>query len=796
VKKTIAAIILIVIVKLNFAEIYFPEYSVAAPQGHYAARVNPAALAFGNSSGITLESYYDEDFQTYSDEFSLFLNSNGVSYLFDHYQDDFHKLNLAGKITRNFYHGLGYQWRNKHFKKGDFSYSLLIRPVEYFSLGLSAAELFDYEKSEYVLGAAFRPLAFSSELGSRLTFTADIHYQTEEWEKPVIGIQSELLDGILLGGNYQFETETFGVNVGFNFAKLGIGSSAALDKNNKTAGGSWFIHLSDKNYRSILDSKKPNQVYDLKLQGEIKEKKTSYQIGPFNIINQKEKTLSEIIELLNDLKQEERIQGIVLKSADFSLSFAGIQELQEAIMDFKASGKKVVFYFENVGNLEYIFAASVADEIYLHPSGWLELKGVAVSVPYVSELLDTLGIEVQNFRSHKFKTAGNMFSESEMTESEKESYEYLLEDIYNEAVQMIAQGRGEKLRSSAAEVIDNGPYFIAEQALEQGLIDGIIFEDELQERLEELVDDAEVVKSICQEKIRYDWSDEKKEKIALIYCIGNIHQGKGKSGKTIGSATTASAIKRAREDKSVKGIILRVDSGGGSALASDIISREVELCNSGDNKKPVIISMAGTAASGGYFISTMSDRIIAQPTTITGSIGVVGIFFNLEELYQKIHINWSTVKKGRFADIGSTSRKMSSAEKAKFAQSIASTYEQFISYVARGRDMDKEAVHEIAQGRIWTGNQALERGLIDKLGGMKLAVEEMTELAELEHEIVLVEYTGSRSNDLAIGFDLSSKIIEDQIPTELKSLYNSYNNWKIYGNEKILKVMPYNFEIQ
>ncbi|MFC1887386.1 signal peptide peptidase SppA [Candidatus Cloacimonadota bacterium] len=794
-KRAILVLTLVVLTGLSWAGIYYPGLPVAGSNGHYAARVNPAALAFGNGYGLALERTFDDEFQTYTNEFSLFLNMDGLSYLFDHRQDDFHKLSISSKLFRNFYHGFGYEWSNKHFKKGDLSYSLLFRPNEYVSMGVAASEIFDFEKSEYVMGTAVRPLAFSGDLGSRFSLTADIHYLDENWDKPVLGLQSELIDGVFLGGNYQLETETIGLSFGLNFGQLGIGSNVALDKENDPKGGNWYIYLSGKDYRSFLDSKKPNQIYDLKLQGDIKEKKTGMQLGPFTWINQKEKTLSEMIEQVNKLKDEERIQGILFKNANFNLSFAGIQELQEALLEFKSAGKQIIFYYEEIGNKEYIFAASVADQIYMHPSGWLNLKGLSISVPYVSELLDTLGIGVENFRSHHYKTAGNMFSETEMTEAEKETYEYLLQDLYNESVKMIEQGRGEKLTKSVEELIDNGPYFVAKDALDNGLLDGLIHEDELKDKLENLVNDAQVINKMSENKIRYDWSDEKKDKIAVIYCIGNITMGKSKLGKTMGSITTSKAIKRARENKEIKGIILRVDSGGGSALASDIINREVELCNSGDNKKPVVISMAGAAASGGYFISAMSDMIIAQPTTITGSIGVVGIFFNFEELYDKVHINWSTIKRGKYSDIGRTSRSMTNEEKSKVSGSIASSYDQFITYVARGRNMDKEEVHEIAQGRVWTGNQALERGLIDKLGGMKLAMEEISKLAELENEIELVEFTGGRTGNLEFGIGMNS-LINDNIPSELKSLYDSYSEWKLYGNEKILKVMPYNFEIQ
>ena len=247
-----------------------------------------------------------------------------------------------------------------------------------------------------------------------------------------------------------------------------------------------------------------------------------------------------------------------------------------------------------------------------------------------------------------------------------------------------------------------------------------------------------------------------KDKIALIYAVGNIHSGEGVPGKSIGSVTTAKAIKQAREDRRVKGIIIRVDSGGGSALASDVIGREVELCKTGKNKKPVIVSMGGVAASGGYYIAAKADKIIAQPSTITGSIGVIGIYPVFERLYEKIHVNWDTVKRGKNADLGSTHRQPTAKEKKIGEESIQHFYDRFITLVAEGRNMSKDEVHKIAQGRVWTGKQAFEHGLVDALGGMDLAVKEMKKMADLKHEVKLVEFEGDNT-DKSISIGVKAK---------------------------------------
>jgi len=419
------------------------------------------------------------------------------------------------------------------------------------------------------------------------------------------------------------------------------------------------------------------------------------------------------------------------------------------------------------------------------------LRGISSSMPYLKNTLDILGIEVVNFRSHEYKTAGNMFSEYEMTAAERESMQYLLDGLHNEMVKMIETGRKDKLKKMVQTIIDEGPYFIAENALEAGLVDKLIYEDELEGEIKEKFGKWKEISQPLPDFVKQDWSEPAKDKIALIYAVGNIHMGKGKSGKTIGSQTTAKAIRLAREDKSVKGIIIRVDSGGGSALASDIIAREIVLCNEGKNKKPVVISMAGAAASGGYYIAAFADKIVAQPTTITGSIGVVGIIPNFTNMYHKIGLNWATVKTGEQADFAATHRPFSEKEKEMISTSIEHTYWSFADVVAKGRQMTREAVHEIAKGRVWTGKQAYDRGLVDELGGMKKAKELMTEAAGLKQEIQLVEFEVSDKSFEFNPLTLMTAKAKAQLPKEMTRLMDTLAEIESYGDEKALLLMPY-----
>ncbi len=784
--------VLLVLVLFGLTGTLLGYTSIAATDNFMAAKINPAAMGFGNSSGLAFLGNYDKD-GFYEDWYSVFINFDNSAFIIDKDgKNNYYKIALASEktnLSKNLYSGFGWDWKNEYFKKGSFSASLLYRPYDFLSVGAVANEAFKPETS-FDLGIAVRPIIFSKKFSDRVTFSADTNYdyKDSDWKKPVVGIQTELVNGIQLGGAYDMESETFSANFGITFENLGIGSLIDADKDKEFTHGRYYVNISEKSFRSFIGKDK-NYFVDYKLQGNILEKRQGRKFGPITVYMGKEKTLSRIIEDIKKYKEDENVTGLVFKSGNISASFAKIAELKNALLDFKTSGKYIVFYYEMITGANYTLAASVADEIYLNPLGMIDLKGLSVSVPYIKNLLDTLGVDVVNFRSHDYKTAGNMLSEEHMTEAERETYEYLLEGIYEEMTKMIVQGRGDKLTKSIDEIIDNGPYWKAEESKDLGLIDEIIFEDELEDAIKEKYAAKKIVDKYRKSTMRYDWSKEQKDKVALIYAIGNIHSGNGVAGKSIGSETTAKLIKKARKDKRIKGIIIRVDSGGGSALASDIIAREVELCKTGKNKKPVIISMSGVAASGGYYIATLADEIIAQPATITGSIGVVGIFPCLERLYSKILINWDTVKKGERADFGKINRKMTEDEKQMVRKGIKHFYDRFIGIVARGRNMDEDDVHKIAQGRVWTGKQAFDRGLVDALGGMDIAVSEMKKLAHLKREVELIEFEQDKSS-LTLNLGVGTKSTSSRIPEGLRSIYELGEKLLQVEDDNIQMILP------
>ena len=769
------------------------HFSIAGTDDFISPKINPAAIGVGNANGGTFLGHFDKD-GFYEDWYSLIIGGDNFAYVLDRIgSNDFHRLSLAtGKtnLLSNLYFGMSWDWKNKYFKKGGFTESILYRPADFLSFGANAYDLFD-EDRYYDFGVAVRPLIFNSSWLDRLTFSADAKLEDEEWEKPVVGMQTELINGLRLGASYDLENEKIGVNFGITLDKLSLGTFGKANDDDEFKSGQYYLNFSEKSFRSLINFNK-NLFVDYNMKGQIIETKQAQKIGPFNIVMSKGRTLQSVIDEINKMKDDADVKGIVFINENFKASFAARQELVDCFMEFKKAGKKIVFYFEGTGGSNYAFAAAIADQIYLNPVGYIEFQGLSVSSPYLHTLLDTLGIDVINLRSHAYKTAGNMLSEDHMTPEERESYQYLLEGIFAEIELMVDGGRSDRLSKPIRELIDETPIWDAEVALESGLIDGIIYQDELEKKLEDLYQSKKIIDKYENEFVCYDWSKSAKEKIAVIYAVGNIHSGKGLPGRSIGSITTSEAIKKAREDKTVKGIILRVDSGGGSALASDVIAREVQLCQEGKNQKPVVVSMGGVAASGGYYISIYADKIVCQPGTITGSIGVVGIMPFFERMFEKIHINWDTVKIGKYSDFGSMHRIPSEDENKIGELMISNFYEKFINHVAEGRDMDARDVHKVAQGRVWTGKQALDRGLVDALGGMNIACLEMQKLLKTDKDLNLIDFNKSdKMLEMEFPFDASA-----YIPEQLQTAWKIADSIKQFEDDNIQMILPFVPEIK
>jgi protease-4 len=457
-------------------------------------------------------------------------------------------------------------------------------------------------------------------------------------------------------------------------------------------------------------------------------------------------TVQSVVNSLRKAKVDTRIRGVVLKPSGPQLLWGKAQEIRDAVLDYKESGKPIVAFLEFGGTQEY-YLASAADKVFLVPGSPLDLVGVASYEMFIRGALDKIGAHPDMLNAGDFKTAANFYTETTMTPAHREMAESLNRDLYEQIVDGIADGR-RLAKSDVRRLIDEGPFLPAD-AVEAGLVDALVYADEVkrQEPFSE-VNWREISDRDYRQISLASVGLNRGRRIALIYAVGTINSGTGgvdiTGGEVLGSDTLVRAIRAARTDDSVRAIVLRIDSPGGSAVASDVIWREVMLAKA---DKPVIASMSDLGASGGYYIAMGADTIVAQPATLTGSIGVVAGKITTGGTYEKVGVTLEPVSNGRFAEIYSPVTPFSDDERAKMQEHIDAIYEQFLTKAAEGRGTTRDAVHDVAQGRVWTGRQAKEHGLIDELGGLGRAIALAKERVgiDADDEVELVAFPRPKS---------------------------------------------------
>jgi protease-4 len=478
----------------------------------------------------------------------------------------------------------------------------------------------------------------------------------------------------------------------------------------------------------------------LDLQGELPEQPSS-ELGSF--LERRPPSLKALVESLDRAASDPKITGIVMRVGFMSdAGWGKVQELRDAVQRFRKSGKPALAHLEFSGNKEY-YLASACSKVYAVPTALLDVTGLATEVTFFKGTLDKVGVEAQFEGIGRYKNAPNQFTESAFTDAHREQMNALLDSLYEQFLSGIAEGRG-KSREQVQAILDEGPYD-GTSARQAGLVDDLLYRDQLEDKLK----DAEKVSPARYVKSSRGFSMDGRPKLALVYAVGEIIPGDSQGGGPFGggfagSDTVAAALREAREDDSVKAIVLRVDSPGGSGTASDVIWREVELAR---KSKPVVASMGDTAASGGYYIAMGTDAIVAHPGTITGSIGVFGGKFSLRGLYDKIGLSKETVARGRRAGMFTEYRPWTDDERARIRTLLETFYVDFVTKAAKGRDKSYDDVHAVAQGRVWTGSEALRLGLVDRLGGLDAAVDVAKEKAKIDRKqevrlVVLPERKG------------------------------------------------------
>jgi protease IV len=483
---------------------------------------------------------------------------------------------------------------------------------------------------------------------------------------------------------------------------------------------------------------KDNSVLHIRFDSEIKERglKKPFDIDPATLKPKGGIGLNEILSSIESASKDDKIKGIYIDVQNVPAGMASVEEIRNALLKFKESGKWIVSYSEVYSQKAY-YVASVSDEIWLNPEGIVEWRGLGSQVIFLKNMFEKLELEPQIIRYGKFKSAVEPLMLEKMSESNRLQTMTYMDALWEKMVDGISVQRNKP----AVELIamaQNASIQKAEHALQFGLVDGLKYKDEVLEDLRgrlDLKEEKDKIEFITLNKYKDapkskndDNSSSSRDRVAVIYAVGSIDTGEG-DDESIGSETISSEIRKARLDDKVKAIVLRVNSGGGSALASDVIWRETVLAK---KAKPFVVSFGDVAASGGYYIACAADTIVAQPNTITGSIGVFGVLFNAQKMLKnKLGISVDTVKTNRFADLGGPLRPLTEVEREIIQNSVNDIYFDFIGKVAEGRGMTTAEVDSIGQGRVWSGKDALRIGLVDVLGGLDDAVKIAAGMANL-----------------------------------------------------------------
>ena len=444
--------------------------------------------------------------------------------------------------------------------------------------------------------------------------------------------------------------------------------------------------------------------------------------------------LNEILRNIQKASADKNIKGILIENGLIPSGWATTEEIRNALLEFRDSGKFVISYTDYFLSQQCYYLSTAAEKIYVNPGSMVEFKGLSSEIMFYKNALEKLGIDVQVTRHGKFKGAVEPFILDKLSKENREQIEDYTGSIWDHVIETVAEARGipaDKLSQAADNLTGN----LASLAFKNNLVDGLLFRDELIDTLKSLsgIEKKKELKLVSMSKYAKVPDPAKvftsKNRIAVIYAEGNIVMGKG-SEMNIGGKHYAEVIRKERLDTTVKAIVLRVNSPGGNAIASDIIWRELMLA---EKEKPVVISMGNLAASGGYYISAPATKIFANPSTISGSIGVFGLLPNAEKLLEKkLGLTTETVNTNSYSDFPSIFRPMSSYEKEVMQMSVENTYSDFVSKVANGRDMNFEEVDNIGQGRVWSGTRAMKIGLVDEMGGLEDAIKGAAELAGID----------------------------------------------------------------
>ena len=509
--------------------------------------------------------------------------------------------------------------------------------------------------------------------------------------------------------------------------------------------------------------------------------------------------LNDILKDLDKAAKDPNVDGIFLDMESVPAGIATTEEIYNKLKAFKKTGKFIVSYANSYDQKAY-YLASLSDKIYLNPKGLVLFKGLSAQIMFLKNMLEKLDVKAQVIRgpNNKYKSAVEPLLLDKMSAANRQQMTELLQSIWSDLLKALHNNRGLSVKEMN-NLADNLELYNAQQALKYHFVDGIAYRDAVMDSLKKRVGS----KPHYMAFVKYDNVDLKKKKplkitrnrIAVIYALGEISQGESRDERSIGSVTLAEAIRQARTNKHVKAIVMRVNSPGGDALASDVIRREVELAG---KAKPFVVSMGDVAASGGYWISTNANFIFAQPTTITGSIGVFGIIPDFQGLMnKKLGITFDKVMTNKNADFVDVMQPLSPLQKQRLNQGITDIYHHFVALVARTRHLRKNYVDSIARGRVWAGSEALKLGLVDSLGGMQDAIAYAAKKAKLGKNYRLSEYPKRKQFLQELMAEFSGKAEARILGNKLQSLQPYLTQMQTWGRMKGVQArLPFVMKIE
>ncbi len=635
--------------------------------------------------------------------------------------------------------GIAYQWSTgeswNRRKDRALSFGAIWRPARYVSLGTAAAYTFKENEHRYVLDAGIRPLGSSFlTLFGDLVYMDDQDFEDSEWSA---GLASELLPGVTLFGRTR-KDDSYSLGISISLGTFGVSVHPDMNKDGDLVRTTYGARAGYR--RPMLGGDalvRRNTYLSLDMKGSTRYRR-------YRWFDDDGHTLAELLRDLEEVRTDERYEGVVLNLSSMSMSWALAWELRQKLQEIRDAGKKVVTYFD-FADMPTYYLASVADRVVIDPEGGVLLIGMGMSRTYMKKMLDKMGLGIQEWRFFKYKSAVESYAREGMSEADREQRQALMDGFYGEIRKDVSKSRrfGER---DFDRFVNRDIVALADSAKALGLVDDLARWPDIADIIERMEGERKGLVGSPQMALfraREDvWG--RPPKVAVIYALGACAMDEGIAARRLGGV-----IRAARENRNIKAVVFRVDSPGGEIVASDIVADELKRTA---REKPVIVSQGWVAGSGGYWISMYGDEILATPFTITGSIGVIGAWVWNEGLGEKLGLHAEGVTVGDHADaflgirlpllgIMVPDRNLTPYEFGRVEQEIRTSYEHFLLKVAEGRGMTRDEVHKIGEGRVWTGRDGLRVGLVDEIGGLDQAValaKRKAGIAE-DQEIELVE---------------------------------------------------------